>query len=171
MMMMIVLMTWCLFWRQITVLVLSRKGHKLPYIFKVNFIHLHLGLPNGVSPPGFPPPPKHSVFAPVRITLPARFLLDLIILIIFDKSLTSSLCSFPILLLRSLSGAQMSSWAPCGQKSSTSVLPVMWDSKLHTHTKRAYKIVTFISWGIFRCNLSGFQPPNNTASYPRRPDS
>jgi hypothetical protein len=168
-MMMIVRVTWCLFWGHIILFVVSRKGQKLPYIFEAKFIHLHLGLPNGLSPPGFPP--NHSICLLLHtITLPARFLLDPIIVITFDKSLTSSLCSFPILLLRSLSGAQMSSWAPC-QKSLTIVLPLMWETKLHTHTKRTYKIVTSMPWGIFRCTLCGFQPPNNTASYPRRPDS
>jgi hypothetical protein len=28
-----------------------------------------------------------------------------------------------------------------------------------------------MSSGIFRCTLNGFQPPNDTASYPIRPDS
>jgi len=66
-MMMIVPMTWCLFWRHITLFVVSRKGHKLPSTFKVNFIHLHLGLPNGLSPPGSHPNTLY-VFSPPYVS-------------------------------------------------------------------------------------------------------
>ena len=61
--------------------------------------HLHLGLPSGLFPSGFPTKTIYTTpFFPIRSTWPAhRILLDIITRTIFGEqytSLSSSLCSF-----------------------------------------------------------------------------
>jgi hypothetical protein len=90
--------------------------------------HLHLGIPSGHFPFGFPTNILYPFrFFPIRATCSAHLiLLDLIILIVLGeeyKSWSFSLCSFSNLPSLHLSSVQIFSSAPCSQTLSVYVPP------------------------------------------------
>jgi len=102
---------------------------------------LCFGLPSGLFTSGFPTKtPCALLFCHTRATSPAYLIiLDFITRIIFGedcRSLSSSLCSFFTPLLPRPSYAQIFSSAPYSQTPSACVLPSMWTTKFHTHTKK-----------------------------------
>jgi hypothetical protein len=77
----------------------STPSHSVTKIHFNKSIHLHLGLPSGLFPSGFPTNILYAFyFSPIHVTFPVRFtLLNLIMLIILGKEYklwNSSLCSF-----------------------------------------------------------------------------
>jgi hypothetical protein len=75
----------------------------------------------------------------MRATCPAHLnLLDLICLIIFEDSTNYEAphcATSPILLSLHPSLVQILSLGPCSETASVCALPLMWETKFHTHTK------------------------------------
>jgi hypothetical protein len=101
--------------------------------------HLPLGLPTGLFSSGFLIKILYAcLITPIRATCPAHlFFLNLV------KSTNYGAPHYAIfssLLTLHPSCVQIFSSAPCSKTSSVCVLPLMYESKLHTHTKQTVEL-------------------------------
>jgi len=107
--------------------------------------HLHLGLPGGLFPSGFPTKTLYMpLLYPIRAPCPAYLiLLEFITQRILGeeyRSLSSPLCSFAHSLVTSSLLSQIFFSTPCPQTHLAYVPPSMWSTKFHIHTKQQAKL-------------------------------
>jgi len=129
----------------------------VPILSQISPVHLHLVLPSGLFPSGFPTKTLHvPLLSPIRATCLAHLiLLDLITRTILDEKYRSfifSLCSFLCSPVTSPPAGQIFSSTPSSQTLSAYVHPSIWAIKFHTNTKQQAKLYFCISLNFWIAN-------------------